>query len=76
MGATEDEKVIAWARELFQSTAPYATGGLYVNFMTEEDQEKVTSAYGHNYERLAQLKKQYDPTNLFRTNQNVAPVGR
>ena len=72
----EDERVIAWARELFQSTAPHATGGLYVNFMTEEDQERVASAYGHNYERLAKLKKQYDPTNLFRTNQNVAPVGQ
>jgi FAD/FMN-containing dehydrogenase len=68
----EDAACTAWAREVFDAMAPYATGGTYVNFMSE-DEERARAAYGANYERLAQLKKRYDPTNLFRMNQNVPP---
>ncbi len=73
--AQEDEKGIAWARGLFNATAPFATGGVYVNFMTEEEGERVAAAYGPNHQRMVQLKKKFDPTNLFRLNQNVDPAG-
>lgn len=70
-----DTKCIGWARELFQAAAPFATGGVYVNFMTQEEQDRVRSAYGSNYDRLVTLKKKYDPNNLFRLNQNILPEG-
>jgi FAD/FMN-containing dehydrogenase len=69
----EDEACTAWAREVFDAMASYATGGTYVNFMSE-DEERARAAYGANYERLARLKRRYDPTNLFRMNQNVPPA--
>ena len=70
-----DAKCISWERELFQAAAPFATGGAYVNFMTQEEQDRVRSAYGSNYDRLVTLKKKYDPNNLFRLNQNIQPSG-
>jgi FAD/FMN-containing dehydrogenase len=70
-----DAKCISWARELFQAAAPFATGGAYVNFMTEEEQDRVRSAYGSNYDRLVKLKNKYDPKNIFRLNQNIQPAG-
>ena len=71
--ASQDESGIAWCRALFDATAPYATGGVYVNFMTEEEGDRVRLAYGDSYSRLVQLKKRYDPENLFRLNQNIQP---
>jgi FAD/FMN-containing dehydrogenase len=68
-----DEACIGWARDLFKSAAPFATGAVYVNFMTQDEGERVRAAYGSNYERLVQLKRKYDPTNLFRLNQNIRP---
>lgn len=47
---------------------------MYVNFLTEDEGDRVRSAYGPNYDRLARLKRQYDPDNLFRTNQDIKPV--
>jgi FAD/FMN-containing dehydrogenase len=64
---------IDWARKLFAEAAPYATGGVYVNFMPEDEIDRISGAYGANYPRLAALKAKYDPGNLFRLNQNVAP---
>jgi len=73
---SQDQKCIAWARELFDQMAPHATGGVYVNFMPEDEAQRVRSgAYGPNYERLAKLKTRYDPGNLFRLNQNIRPAG-
>ncbi len=69
----DDERCIAWAREFFDRTARFATGGVYVNFISEGE-DRVRAAYGANYERMVQLKKLYDPANLFRLNQNVAPA--
>jgi FAD/FMN-containing dehydrogenase len=69
----DDERCISWAREVYRATAPYATGGVYVNFMTEEEIERVPAAYGTNYARMVELKKKYDPENLFRLNQNIRP---
>jgi FAD/FMN-containing dehydrogenase len=64
---------IAWARKFFQASAPYASAGAYVNFMTEEEGDRVAAAYGSNYDRLIQVKKQYDPENIFHLNQNIKP---
>jgi FAD/FMN-containing dehydrogenase len=65
---------IAWARAFFKAAAPYATGGTYVNFMTADEGDRVRAAYGPNYDRLARVKRAYDPDNLFRTNQNIEPA--
>lgn len=72
--AANDTKCISWARDLYQATAQYATGGAYVNFLTPDEQDRVRMAYGSNYERLVELKKKYDPENLFRLNQNINPM--
>ncbi len=72
---SQDRACIAWARELFDKAAPHATGGVYVNFMPEDETQRVRAgAYGPNYERLAKLKAKYDPANLFRQNQNILPA--
>jgi FAD/FMN-containing dehydrogenase len=75
--AMQDEACIAWARGLHAATAPFATGGVYVNFMPEDEAQRVKAgAYGANYARLAAVKARYDPKNLFRMNQNVAPAAQ
>jgi FAD/FMN-containing dehydrogenase len=71
--AKDDEACVAWARKFFDATARFSTGGVYVNFVSEGE-ERVEAAYGSNFERLAKLKKRYDPDNVFRVNQNVAPA--
>jgi len=73
--AAEDQACIGWARQLFDATAPFATGGVYVNFMPEDETQRVQKgAYGPNFEKLAKLKAKYDPSNLFRMNQNIKPT--
>lgn len=69
----DDAACVAWARDFFRATEPYATGGVYVNFLTEDEAARVGAAYGPNYERLARIKQKYDPNNLFCVNQNIAP---
>ena len=54
---------------------PSPPGSAYVNFMPEDEDDRVESAYGENYRRLAEIKRRYDPDNLFRVNQNIRPVG-
>ena len=75
-GATraDDAACIAWARGLSEATAPFAMGSVYVNFMPEDESGRVESAYGANYHRLAEIKRRYDPDNLFRMNQNIRPI--
>ena len=71
----EDARCIAWTRALHEATAPFATGGVYVNFMPEDEAARVQAgAYGVNYDRLTRVKATYDPRNLFRMNQNVTPA--
>jgi Berberine and berberine like len=71
--ADSDENV-AWTRETFDALAPHAAGGGYINFMGEEAADRVRAAYGTAvYNRLQTLKREYDPNNLFRLNQNVRP---
>lgn len=70
----EDRDCVEWARGFFRDTAPFATGGVYVNFLTEDESDRIKAAYGANYQRLAEAKKKYDPQNLFRVNQNIRPA--
>lgn len=72
--ADDDHACIDWARQFFAATAPHATGGVYVNFMTADEQNRIYSAYGLNYTRLAALKARYDPDNMFQVNLNVRPA--
>ncbi len=69
----EDERCIGWAREFFAKTQPFASEGAYINFLTQDEAERIESAYGPTYERLQELKEKYDPANLFRVNQNIKP---
>ncbi|WP_158670514.1 FAD-binding oxidoreductase [Bradyrhizobium guangdongense] len=70
----DDEANMRWARELWSAVRPYSTGGVYANNLGEEGEDRVRDAYGENYARLAALKTRYDPTNLFRLNQNIRPA--
>ena len=70
----DDGACIAWARELSETAAPFAMGSVYVNFMPEDESDRVETAYGANYRRLAEIKRRYDPDNLFRMNQNIRPI--
>lgn len=70
----DDQTIRTWARKMFEQTAPFATGGGYVNFLTEDESARVASAYGPNYERLAEVKRKFDPDNLFRMNHNIPPA--
>jgi FAD/FMN-containing dehydrogenase len=72
----KDEELIALTRDFYDAVAPYATGGVYTNYMDFDEKERVRSAYGENYERLRKVKARYDPENLFRMNQNIPPEGR
>src|SRR5262249_39262637 len=69
-----DARCIAWARDLFKACGPLSTGAVYVNFLTQDEEDRVKMAYGANYDRLAAVKKKLDPTNLFRLNQNIRPA--
>ena len=65
---------IDWARAYWNALHPYSAGGSYVNFLMDEGEDRVQATYGENFERLVRLKNKYDPTNLFRLNQNIKPI--
>jgi FAD/FMN-containing dehydrogenase len=73
---TDSEENIRWTRRLFEEMEPFFETGVYVNNLGEEGEERVREAYGENYERLVALKDKYDPTNLFRLNQNIKPTAQ
>jgi FAD/FMN-containing dehydrogenase len=63
-----------WIRDTWARLRPFSTGASYVNFQTaDEGADRVRAAYGANYDRLVQLKRRWDPDNLFRSNRNVSP---
>jgi FAD/FMN-containing dehydrogenase len=74
--AADSERCVAWTRNAWSAMHRYSDGGLYLNFagFGEEKEALVRAGYGANYERLAQLKRRYDPDNLFRMNQNIQPT--
>jgi FAD/FMN-containing dehydrogenase len=75
MDPAESEENIAWVRQLWQAVRPYATGDTYLNFLGgDEGDNRLKAAYEpETYRRLVELKKMYDPSNLFRLNQNIKP---
>ena len=68
------DTITNWTKEYFDALHPHSAGGAYVNFMMDEGQERVRASFGENYDRLAAIKKKYDPTNFFRVNQNIRPA--
>jgi len=70
----QDEAAIQWARAAWQAIRPFSTGGVYANNLGDEGEDRVHAAYGDNYARLAALKREVDPGNVFRLNQNILPA--
>ena len=68
------EHHIQWARGLWQALQPYATAGVYGNFLGNDGDTQSQAVFGANYARLAAIKQQYDPTNFFRLNHNILPA--
>ena len=72
--SADNEKNIEWTRSLFSSIEPLMDGGVYSNYMMEDEGEsRLRQAYGVNYDRLVEIKRKYDPSNMFRHNQNIKP---
>jgi FAD/FMN-containing dehydrogenase len=73
--AGTDDEQIAWGRDVYASLSEHTTGGAYINFLSDEGQDRVRAAYGDDsYARLQALKRNYDPDNAFHRNQNVVPA--
>ncbi|MGJ3251688.1 MAG: FAD-binding oxidoreductase [Elainellaceae cyanobacterium] len=72
----ENQRHIQWTRDFWQAIRSQSTGGVYVNFLSQDEgRDRVRAAYGQaTYDRLVELKDKYDPTNLFRVNQNIQPT--
>lgn len=69
-----NQRIIAWAKDCWTALHPHSAGGAYVNFMMEEGDDRIQATYRDNYDRLVAVKTKYDPTNLFRVNQNIRPT--
>jgi FAD/FMN-containing dehydrogenase len=71
----DDEACVEWVRSFRRAIADHATGGVYLNFIGAEGEDRVRSAFGEaTYARLQEVKGQYDPDNVFRGNQNIRPA--
>ena len=70
----EDDKNISWTRNIWEALQPYLSHKAYVNALGVEGADRVKEAYGDNYQKLAELKRKYDPDNFFRMNQNIPPA--
>jgi len=73
--AEDDRSVMAWAHGLYESLAPFAERGAYVNMLAEDETSRLQAAYKDNYTQLVAIKRKWDPDNLFRMNRNIAPAG-
>jgi len=72
--AANKDKITTWAKDYWEALRPYGAGGAYVNFMMEgEGEDRIRATYRNSYDRLAQIKTKFDPTNFFRVNQNIRP---
>jgi len=69
----QNQANIKWVRDYYDATAPLSEEGGYINFMAEDDQGRIKANYRGNYGRLVEVKRKYDPDNLFRVNQNIKP---
>ena len=70
---SDDATNIRWVRDYSDAIAPHSEAGGYINFMDEDDNTRVRTNYGSNYDRLVEIKRKYDPDNVFRICQNIAP---
>lgn len=70
----DNDANIKWVKDYYAAIAPHSERGGYVNFMSGDDQDRIRDNYRGNYDRLTQVKKQYDPANLFHMNQNIEPA--
>jgi len=70
----DDDAAIAWTRKLHEAMTPFSTGGVYSNYMDQDDDALTPAAFADNLERLRRVKAKYDPDNFFRANQNIVPV--
>jgi FAD binding domain/Berberine and berberine like len=70
---SEDDSNVSWVRNLFGSLRPSMTPGVYINFMSGDEDDRVPEAYLERWERLVSVKSRYDPGNFFRLNQNIPP---
>jgi len=66
--------VSRWTKDYWEELHPTSAGGAYVNFLMDEGQDRVRASYRGNYDRLAQVKRRYDPDNTFHINQNIQPA--
>jgi FAD/FMN-containing dehydrogenase len=71
--AADNEANIKWVRDYYDAVAPLSEEGGYVNFMSGDDQDRIKANYKGNYDRLTEVKRRYDPDNLFHLNQNIRP---
>ena len=69
----ENDANTAWVRDFYDATAPHSEAGGYINFMADDDQERIKDNYKGNYDRLVDVKRQYDPENVFHLNHNIVP---
>ena len=67
---------VDWARDLYDAVEPHSSGLHLLNFQSEASDDVVRAAFGKNYARLSEVKRAYDPRNVFRSNQNIAPSER
>ena len=71
----DNDANMQWVRDYYAALAPHSRAGGYTNFASADDQERVRDNYGSGYDRLAQVKRRYDPSNLFHVNHNITPSG-
>jgi FAD/FMN-containing dehydrogenase len=69
-----DEQNIAWVRDVTAKMEEWRQSGTYLNYLMDEGQQRVQESFGPQYPRMVELKNKYDPTNLFRLNQNIKPT--
>jgi Berberine and berberine like len=74
--AADREKSLAWVEQFYEAMEPLATGAVYVNDLENEGEARVRAAYGDKYDRLALIKRKFDPDNFFRINQNIPPASK
>jgi FAD/FMN-containing dehydrogenase len=72
--AGQNAEQIAWVRKVADALKPWAQEGTYLNYLSDEGEDRVKESFGHHYKRMEELKNKYDPTNFFRLNQNIKPT--
>jgi hypothetical protein len=70
----DPQRHVQWARTFWTAMQPWTGGRVYMNILGPDEGDRIAEAYGANYARLANVKASYDPLNVFRVNQNIAPA--